>query len=139
MKVKTTASEQVWQSPDKQRTIWEVDLKADDGNDYRLKTFSAEIAKIGFEGDVETYANPRGERMVRQPKQDTSYKGGGGGKGANQGVIQAQWAIGRAATVIQQRGIILPDDEYYKEMEKIAIKLVGMVDRVMAGHAKDTE
>lgn len=66
MQVKTIHGEQVWQSSDGQRTIWEVSLKGDDGKDYRLKTYSNKIAQLGFEGEVRSYVNPRGERFVRQ-------------------------------------------------------------------------
>src|SRR4051794_14659314 len=65
MNVKTINSEQIWQSSDGQRTIWEVTLKADDDKEYKLKTYSSKISQMGFEGEVRSYVNPRGERFVR--------------------------------------------------------------------------
>jgi hypothetical protein len=65
MQVKTLASEKVWQSMDGERTIWNVKVEHD-GKQYPLKTFSQQIAREGFEGEVETYVNKRGDRFVKQ-------------------------------------------------------------------------
>lgn len=133
MKAKTTASEQVWQSSDGQRTIWEVTLRTDDGKEYRLKTYSKDIASKEFEGEVETYAAKNGDRFVRQPKPENGYTGGKGSKQNNQPIIQAQWAIGRAATIIQQRGELLPDEEYWQTVEQYAVKLIEVANRIVGG------
>lgn len=128
---KTTSSKEIWKSSDGQRTIWEVDLTMGDNEKYRLKTFSPEIAKVGFEGDVESYLNEKtGDKFVRQPKQQGGYKGGGS-KQNNQPVIQAQWAIGQARGFIRDRGQILPDDEYWQEVEKTAVKLIEVVNSIL--------
>jgi hypothetical protein len=66
MHVQTHESKQIWQSPDGQRTIWEVTLKSDDGADYRLKTYSPDIGTPGWSGEVRSYRSPRGDRFVRQ-------------------------------------------------------------------------
>ena len=91
MRAKTIKSEQVWQSPDGQKTIWEVVLEAD-GKQYPLKTFSAKVAEVGFEGDVESYLNQRGDRFVKQVP--TAKPGGGYSR--DDAAIRAQWAIGQA-------------------------------------------
>lgn len=93
MRAKTLASQQVWQSPDGQKTIWDVTLEAD-GKQYPLKTFSSKIAETGFEGEVESYANQRGDRFVKQvPKPATASSGG---SYRDDAAIKAQWAIGQA-------------------------------------------
>jgi hypothetical protein len=102
MHVITKAAEQVWQSSDGQRTIWEVTMTADDGKDYTLKTYSAKISQLGFDGEVRSYVNPRGERFVRMvpavPKQETDLNGKPvrRGLGIPESSIRAQWAIGQA-------------------------------------------
>lgn len=132
MKVTTKSSKQIWQSPDKQKTIWEVTLKAEDGKLYGgLKTYSESIAKEGFEGEVETYdgKNP-GEKFVKQPN-----TGRGGGNNAErlkadaekQKEIKAEWAIAKAISSLQ----IFPlDDDALAQVEELATKLYQMVNRV---------
>lgn len=91
MKAKTISSEQVWQSPDAQKTIWNVNLTAD-GKEYALKTFSAKVAEVGFEGEVESYVNQRGDRFVKQVPAANKA----GGYVRDDAGIRAQWAIGQA-------------------------------------------
>lgn len=122
MNIKTINSEQVWQSSDGQRTIWEVTLKADDGKEYRLKTYSNKIAQMGFEGEVRSYVNPRGERFVRQvPSMKPSFQ-------RDDGAIRAQWAIGQAINLasvkMDKEAITLP------VIEKYAKELFATVSRV---------
>jgi hypothetical protein len=133
MKAKTILSEQIWQSSDGQRTMWEVTLKGDDGKDYRLKTYSKKIAEVGFEGEIRSYVNPRGERMVRQVPEAGGYQGGGGGKQNNQPIIQTQWALGQARQFVNARGggVIQDDDAYIKEIEDWAFRLIISVEKVM--------
>ncbi len=123
MLVKTTESNQVWQSPDGQKTIWEVTLEGEDSNSYSLKTYSPRIAETGYEGDVESYVNNRGDRFVRQTiKERQSAE-------VNRDVsIRAQWAIGQAialasATMDKQK-ITMP------VIEKYAKDLFATVSRV---------
>ena len=104
MRAKTISSEQVWQSPDGQKTIWNVTLEAE-GKHYPLKTFSSKIAEVGFEGDVESYANQRGDRFVKQlPKPvaagETGSRGNHGGYSRDDAAIKAQWAIGQAIALL---------------------------------------
>ena len=92
MKAKTIRSERVWQSPDGEKTIWDVVLEAE-GKEYPLKTFSTKIAEVGFEGEVESYVNQRGDRFVKQVPQPQKS---GGGYSRDDAGIRAQWAIGQA-------------------------------------------
>lgn len=124
MQVKTINSEQVWQSSDGQRTIWEVTLKGDDGREYRLKTYSNKIAQLGFDGEVRSYVNPRGERFVRQvPSAKPSFN-----SGRDDSAIRAQWAIGQAINLasvkMDKEAITLP------VIEKYAKELFATVSRV---------
>ena len=125
MNVKTTHVEQVWQSPDGKRTIWEVTLQGDDGRDYRLKTYSPKISQLGFKGEVQSYVNARGERFVRQvlkPKPSFTQR--------DDNAIRAQWAIGQAinlASVKMDRdAITLPVIERYaKELYETVSRVKG--------------
>lgn len=125
MQVKTTNSEQVWQSPDGQKTIWEVTLKAEGGNEYRLKTYSEAVAQLGFEGEVESYLNNRGERFVRQKlaKKASVY-------GRDDDAIRAQWAIGQAINLasvkMDKEQITLPViEQYAKELFATVSRVKG--------------
>lgn len=133
MKVKTTNTQQIWQSPDKTRTIWEVTLKDEQGSEYRLKTYSPKIGQMGFEGDVKSYLNRYGERFVRQetPEKATPASGGTGNRGGYQrddDAIRAQWAIGQAINLasvkMDKDAITMP------VIEKYAKELFVTVSRV---------
>jgi hypothetical protein len=90
---KTINSERVWQSADGKRTIWSVLLQAPDGKNYRLKTYSPAVSRMGYEGDIESYEAKNGERFVRQvPKAPVGTPSGD----ARDDNIRAQWAIGQA-------------------------------------------
>lgn len=123
MQVKTINAEQVWASSDGQRTIWEVTLRASDGKEYRLKTYSNKIAQMGFEGEVRSYVNPRGERFVRQVPvaAKPSFS-------RDDSAIRAQWAIGQAINLasvkMSKEAITLP------VIEKYAKELFATVSRV---------
>lgn len=141
MKVKTLHSEQKWQSPDGQKTIWAVTLDAD-GTKYQLQTFSEKIAAIGFEGDVESYTNARGDRFVKQPQIQGGYARGGNGAdrakadAAKQAEIRAEWSIGKA---ISSLGIFPLDDNALNKVQELAIKLNQMVDVVIANTNKPAD
>ncbi|HEX8226277.1 MAG TPA: hypothetical protein VF572_00245 [Candidatus Saccharimonadales bacterium] len=134
MQVKTTNSQQIWQSPDGKRTIWDVTLKTADGSDYKLKTYSPEIARLGYSGEVRSYLNPRGDRFVRQVSAaQTAGAGqsGGGSRSSYQrddNAIKAQWAIGQAINLasvkMDKEAITMP------VIEKYARELYATVSRV---------
>ena len=76
--VKTTKSEKVWESPDKQRVIYKLELDYE-GNPTEAKTYSKDIAEIGWEGDVESYEKEGkfgSETFVKQPQKESGYSGG---------------------------------------------------------------
>lgn len=132
MKVETTNSRQVWQSPDKQRTIWEVNVKDESGKVWPLKTYSSEISEVGFSGEVETYDGKDGQKFVRQPKPQGGYGGGSSAArmkadASKQKEIRAEWAIGKAITSL---GIFPLDAEALKKVQDLATKLYEMVDSV---------
>lgn len=137
MQAKTINVEQVWQSSDGQRTIWEVNLKAGDGKEYRLKTYSNKIATLGFEGDVRSYLNPRGERFVRQvPSTKPTFKSG---YQRDDYAIRAQWAIGQAINLasvkMDKDAITLPViEKYAKELFQTVSRVKG--DEVTAEEQK---
>jgi hypothetical protein len=136
MHVKTTNAQQIWQSPDGKRTIWDVTLKTADGSDYKLKTYSAEVARLGFGGEVRSYLNPRGDRFVRQiPKVPQTADGivadksaGSSWQPRDDNAIRAQWAIGQAINLasvkMDKEAITLP------VIEKYARQLYETVSRV---------
>src|SRR4051812_13203087 len=101
MRVTTKSSQQIWQSSDGQRTIWEVTVRADDGKDYRLKTYSSKIAEEGYEGEVRSYINPRGERFVRQVPEFSKPQ-------RDEAAIRAQWAVGQAINLLSVK---MPKEE----------------------------
>ncbi|HSH56317.1 MAG TPA: hypothetical protein VK983_05885 [Candidatus Limnocylindrales bacterium] len=125
MHAKTINSEQIWQSSDGQRTIWDVTLQAQDGKEYKLKTYSAKIGKLGFEGDVRSYLNPRGERFVRQVPAAVPARSG---FSRDDAAIRAQWAIGQAINLasvkMDKEAITLP------VIERYAKELFATVSRV---------
>ena len=55
--VETIEAKQVWQSPDRQRTIYDLTLNAG-GSEAKASTYSGIIATVGWKGDVETYEKP---------------------------------------------------------------------------------
>lgn len=119
MKVKTIKSAEVWKAKDGNMKIFEVTLEAD-GKEYELKTYSEKIAVIGFEGDVQSYTNNRGDKFVKQvPKQGGGFKG----QPRDDAAIRAQWAIGQAYSN-------QPDGAKPEDIEKTAKMLYAMVDRV---------
>lgn len=125
MKVKTINVEQVWQSPDGQKTIWEVALKAEGGNEYRLKTYSEKIAQMGFEGEVESYLNKHGDRFVRQAMRSPRP-----GYQRDEDSIRAQWAIGQAINLasvkMDKAQITLPViEEYAKQLFATVSRVKG--------------
>lgn len=125
MQVKTINSEQIWQSPDGERKIWEVTLQGDNSSEYRLKTYSPKISQLGFNGEVESYLNPRGDRFVRQ-------KATAGAIGSNyqrdDNAIKAQWAIGQA---INLASVKMPKDKITMPViEEYAKELFATVSRV---------
>jgi hypothetical protein len=121
MFIKTVDSKQVWQSPDGQKTIWDVLLEAE-GKEYPLKTYSAAIAEKGFEGDVESYLNQRGDRFVRRVVQSPGE--------ARDHSIRAQWAIGQAialaSATMDKKAITMPViEDYAKELFATVSRVKG--------------
>lgn len=79
LQVKTTSSEMVWQSPDGSRKIFKLVLDYN-GQQVQAKTYSNDIAKVGWSGEVMTYEKTgrsgAAETFVRQPAKEGGYQGG---------------------------------------------------------------
>lgn len=139
----TKSANSVWKSPDGQREIFEVVLLVD-GNDVKAKTYSNDISRVGFSGEIETYEKEGrngSETFVKQaPKENAGYpqvrqggsqSGGGSYQPRDDGHIKAQWAIGQAV------GVLAKDGEVNLELvEPLAYDFFDMVDRVKT-HTKD--
>lgn len=79
LEVTTKKAEQVWASPDGQRVIYELEMEWQ-GKPVRAKTYSKDIATVGWFGNVETYERPgrKGpETFVKQPQKEGDFRGGG--------------------------------------------------------------
>jgi hypothetical protein len=133
MNVRTTHSTQMWQSPDGKRTIWEVTLESSDGNDYKLKTYSPQIAEVGWSGEVRSYLNPRGDRFVRALSGPARSEP----SGRDDLSIRAQWAIGQAINLasvkMEKDAITMP------VIEKYAKELFETVSRVKGEQLSDED
>lgn len=136
MQVKTINTEQIWQSPDGDRKIWEVTLRSDDGNEYRLKTYSPKVSQIGFQGEVESYLNPRGDRFVRQ-KAPAAAGASKGGYQRDDNAIKAQWAIGQAINLASVK--MDKDKITMPVIEKYAKELFATVSRVKGEEPSDKD
>lgn len=129
MHVKTIDSEQIWQSPDGQKKIWNVALETPEGSVYRIKTYSQKIASPGYQGEVYSYVTKNGERFVRQqaqPKEAT--KSGSGYQPRDDNAIRAQWAIGQAINLASVK--MNKDEITLPIIERYARELFATVSRV---------
>lgn len=149
MLVKTTDTRQVWQSPDGEKTIWEVTLKGDDNKEYGLKTFSPAIGTLGFRGDVETYVNQRGDRFVRQTVKKQPAVAGD----SRDMSIRAQWAIGQAialasATMDKKAISMSVIETYAKDLfasvsrvkgENVSPSLMAQAENYIQGYTKQPQ
>lgn len=120
MKVKTTKSSEVWQSEDGQRKIWQVTLQDEKGTDYQLKTYSPKVGAVGWQGDVESYLNPRGDRFVRIA--------GEGHKGGRDETIKAEWSINQAVQIWIAQGC---DPKSYKNIQDEARYFYNMIEKIV--------
>lgn len=128
IRVTTKRAEQVWQSPDGQRTIYSVVLEYN-GQQTTAKTYSRAIGSEGFSGEVETYEKQGKngtETFVKQVQKEGGYQGGGGSRQPrDDSHIRAQWAIGQAS--------IICEDHSMEAIEIVAKQFFAMVDRVKVG------
>lgn len=139
----TKESRSVWKSPDGQREIHEVVLDYE-GKPVTAKTYSHDIAVVGWQGTVESYEKQGRngtETFVKQPPKEGGGYGGGntaqtgspGNRGSYQAkdekAIQAMWAIGQSVQLLRSE----TEKEYeIGSIELFAQELFAMVDRVKA-------
>lgn len=144
VKVKVVATKQLWQSPDGNRTIYEVEMEYN-GQRFKAKTYSAAIASVGFEGDVESYKKQgkQGEEtfIKQQPKEGFTQGGqqaqsgrGYSGNTKDEAAIKAMWAIDKAKDmVLATLGDNPKDAAMLLAIEVNAQELFAMVDRIKVG------
>lgn len=136
-KVTTKSSNQIWTSPDGQRTIYEAVMDYN-GQEVKAKTYSRAISSEGFIGEVESYEKQGSkgtETFVKQaPREGSSY--GGGSQSRDDSHIKAQWAIGQAIILhnTMQTGTNIEMDF----IETKARELFAMVDRVKDSNQVET-
>lgn len=139
LQVKTTSAEQVWASPDGNRKIYKLTLDYQ-GKPVSAKTFSHDIAVVGWEGEVDLYEKEGKQGLevfVRQaPKEGGSYGQAGTSNGStgtskpsyvpkDEKAIQAMWAISQAIQVCAAAKMTT-----IPEIEVNAQELFLMVDRI---------
>jgi len=130
LEVETKSAEQIWQSPDGQRVINKLTLDYQ-GKEFYAKTFSRDIAKVGWKGKVETYekvGTKGSETFVKQPPKEDGNYGGNKGSNKDEDAIQAMWAITKA---IEWAGI--DKDVKFTDIPSTAIIFFNMVDEVKKG------
>lgn len=144
LKVTTKAAEKVWASPDGQRVIHKVILDYN-GQDAVAKTYSKDIATVGWSGTVETYEKPGrngSETFVKQPpKEDGSYGSQGGTRGGSkpayvpkdERAIQAMAAIKQAVALVGPVGPKADMSTILGVVHEVATELFDMVDLVKKG------
>lgn len=141
----TKAVESVWKSPDGQREIFKVTLDYE-GQSVQAKTFSTDIATVGWKGKVETYEKEGkgdypAETYVKQPQKEGGYGGGGGGRSNYQprddAGIKAQFAIKAAVNALGPIG----DEEvsvYTGKAYELATEFFSMVEVIKGEASTDT-
>jgi hypothetical protein len=149
MTLKTTGSKQVWASADGKIKIFELNLEYE-GKPVKAKTYSAAIATIGWEGEVETYEKEGRngvETFVKQPpKEDGTYgnstqtnsqqSGRSSYTPKDEKAIQSMWAIGQAVqlTIATYKG-----SDALGAIEGMANELYGLVEIIKNGRKVEIE
>lgn len=129
-----------WQSPDGQRKLWSVTVEANN-RQARCKTYSQQIATVGFAGQIEAYekANNQGgvDTFLKKPQQEgyqnttapTTAPAGGARSSyqpKDEAAIKAMWAIGQAVgEAAKAEGATS-----MASIEHRAVQFFHMVDRV---------
>lgn len=146
--VSTKSAKQIWQSPDGQKTIFEVVLDYN-GQEMSAKTYSGAIARDGWSGDIESYdkqGRNGSETFVKQaPKEDGGqypsrnqgggYKSTGGGsskKDFDNFTMYLSYAKDLVVTLQETSGY---DQEKFEELLQATIK----GGKVLYGHRPGAE
>ena len=128
LQVTTKQSDQIWKSPDGQRTIWEVGLDYK-GQVLKAKTYSQAIATVGWQGTViseERQGRNGAETFVKQAPKEGFQR-----QPKDEKAISAMWAISQAIAW-------LDGQESLGTVETTAKELFIMVDRVKRTVASET-
>jgi hypothetical protein len=131
MTITTVRSKEIWQSPDKQKTLYEVVIEAD-GRQATVKSWSKAIAAPGWSGDVEKYDKEGRngvETFIKQPKSDSGFKP------KDEAAIKAMWSISQAIAWLAATDKTVS----FEDMEPLARNLFAMVDRVKTGELSGYE
>lgn len=134
----TKEAEQIWASPDGQRKLRKVIMEVN-GASVEVRTYSDQIATVGWSGTVETYEKPgkdghAAQTFVKQPPKEGGYSGGsastsGSGKPTYQprddDAIKAMFAIKGAVELAK-----LNPKSTIIDVEATARQLYDMVERV---------
>lgn len=148
IEVTTKVSRQVWKSPDGQRKIYELQLEYE-GQPVVAKTYSDQIATVGWQGKVDTYEKPGRsglETFVKQPPKEGGWDGSQRQSSTStassksnyspkdEAAIKAMWAIDKAKDIVLAVGIEAkrPMDEVEANIEEWGQRLFAMVERVKA-------
>ncbi len=79
---KVKEAQEVWKAPDGQRTLYTITVDTEHG-EVALKTWSNQISKVGWTGDLETYEKEGKnglETFAKQPLKEGGFGGGAKGK-----------------------------------------------------------
>lgn len=148
-KTTTKQSSSVWKSPDGSREIFEVAMDYE-GQPVKAKTYSKDIATVGWEGTVDTYEKEGrngSETFVKQPPKEGGWVGGSTQPGTSGGIrssyqpkddkaIQAMWAIGQS--IAAHNGCEGLDASDLASVEAYAVEVNAMVARVKGEDSTDT-
>jgi hypothetical protein len=152
----------IWQTPDGQRKIWKLTVESN-GQPVPVKTYSEQIARLGYQGELEAYEKPGrdgSETFIKQYQdpnaQNTAgYQQGyqsqsqpattnspattartGGYQPKDEAAIRAMWAIGQA---VQLGGVVGNSQPPIDWVEETAVSLFHMVDRVKTSPEPEPE
>lgn len=143
LQVTTKDSKSVWKSPDGQREIHEVTFDYE-GQEISAKTYSDQIATVGWSGVVESYEKEGkngAQTFVKQPPKEGGWQGGtsatkgvgpaqprSGYQPKDEAAIKAMWSIGQSVAAHNGNGDL--DVADLPSVEAYAVELFAMVDRV---------
>lgn len=143
--VTTKASEEIWKSPDGSKVIHKVTLVGSTGDEIEVRTYSKDIAAVGWTGDVETYEQPGkgnfpSQTFAKQPQKQFGGRGGGfkGGSSREQDPFTMYLSYAKDLVVVLQETSGF-DSKKFAELLKATVQGGRMLynNRPGAGLAQD--